>query len=188
MNDLFKQAYRAAKGSDHGLDSVMTSLQKAGLERLKITLKKEMLDLPAPDFNLTDLTGKTIALKDLRGKTVILDFWATWCGPCLQSFPGMQQAVNKFQTNDRVQFLFVNVWERGDNIPQKVAEFIKKNNYSFQVLLDSESAVVTKYNVSGIPTKFIIDKLWKIRFKNIGFGGNAEQMVDELSLMIQMLE
>ncbi len=188
MLELFKQAYRATNGSEQGLDSVMTALQQAGLERLKMNLKKQMLDLPAPEFNLTDLSGKTIALKDLRGKTVILDFWATWCGPCLQSFPGMQQAVHKFQTNDRVQFLFVNTWERGDNIPQKVAEFIKANNYSFHVLLDSESAVVTKYNVSGIPTKFILDKNGKIRFKNIGYSGNAEQLVAELSLMIELLQ
>ena len=86
-----------------------------------------------------------------------------------------------------MKFLFVNSWERVDNKKQNAKEFISKNNYPFNVLLDEDNEVITKYAVSGIPTKFIIDGEGNVRFKSIGFDGSDEKLVEELSTMISMV-
>ena len=188
LEELFTKSYVAVKGSDEGAAEALAEMKEKGMTKLKEELKKEMLDKPAPDFSLQDIEGKTVSLADLKGKTLILDFWATWCGPCVRSFPAMQKAVDKFKEDENIQFLFINTWERGDNVLKNVTKFIEDKKYNFHVLMDLESKVVEAYGVEGIPTKFIVDKKGKIRFKSVGFGGNDEELVNELSLMIGMLK
>ena len=86
-----------------------------------------MLDEEAPQFTLKNLDGETISLTSLKGKTVILDFWATWCGPCKASFPGMQEVVKKYENDENVSLLFVDTFEDGKKREENVAKFIKDN-------------------------------------------------------------
>src|SRR5690606_21153544 len=121
-----------------------------------------------------------------KGKVVVVDFWATWCGPCKASFPGMQKMVSKYQDKDDVKFIFIDTWESVENKEKNASEFITKNNYSFHVLMDNDNKVVEQSKVEGIPTKFVIDKQGRIRFKSVGFDGSDDKLMKELTAMIDM--
>lgn len=192
MAEDFKTLYVKVKGSEAGYEEYAAATRKSYLDNLSKQLTKDMVSEKAPEFTLMDIEGKTVSLSDYKGKIVILDFWATWCGPCKASFPAMQMAENKFKADPNVKFLFIHTWERSTTPLQDASDYIKSMKYDFQVLMDIKdketkvNKVVSSYKVNGIPAKFVIDGAGEIRFKLTGFDGSNEAAVDELSMMIDM--
>lgn len=187
MKSYLKEAYLNEKGTESGFDEYAAQFENAAQELLIKRLRNEMILESAPQFTLNDLSGLSVSLDEYKGKTVILDFWATWCAPCRESFPAMKKSIEKYSDDDNVKFLFINSWERTSDKLKNASEFITKNDYPFHVLLDEKNKVIEKYKVSGVPTKFIIDPAGNIRFKTVGFEGSDDRLVEEISTMISMI-
>jgi thiol-disulfide isomerase/thioredoxin len=190
MMEVLKRLYVKEKKSDAGFDEYFSALKKVNLEKKKEELLAEKINTPAPDFTLTNTEGNTVTLSALKGKTVILDFWATWCGPCKMSFPAMQVLVDKYKNNPEVKILFIDTWEKFPTDKEKlekVTSYITGKKFTFHVLMDYNSKVVASYGITGIPTKCIIDKNGMIRYKIVGAETNAGKLVDEMEIMINSI-
>jgi peroxiredoxin len=116
----------------------------------------------APDFELESLTGEKIKLVNLRGTPVIINFWATWCAPCVLEMPGLQRTYENYQ--GKFEILAVNAGENSFRVHQ----FAKDIGITFNVLFDPDSSVQALYQITGYPTTFILDSDGIIRVKHIG--------------------
>lgn len=104
--------------------------------------------------------------EDLKGKVVLIDFWASWCEPCRESFPVMDALQKKYADKGFV-ILAVNV----DEERKDMEEFLKKNKPSFTVVRDAKQKLVEKVEVGTMPSSFLIDREGKVRFMHSGFKG-----------------
>ncbi|MEO9144345.1 MAG: TlpA disulfide reductase family protein [Ginsengibacter sp.] len=186
IKEILKRAYVKKHNSETGYDGYIAALEKDSYQKMVEELKNGVLSDDAPAFTLVDLKGNKVNIRDLKNKILVVDFWATWCGPCKASFPAMQKMVTKYKDDPAVKFVFIDTWETTDTKEKNAADFIAANKYDFHVLMDNDSKVVEQFKVSGIPTKFVIDKKGVIRFKSVGFSGSDDKLVAELSTMIDM--
>ena len=133
----------------------------------------------APDFQLPGLDGQMVSLGDFRGKAVLLNFWATWCGPCRAEMPFLQQ-VHEERSGEGVVILAVNIGES----QSEVEEFMENFGLSFLMLLDADEEVARQYNIRAIPTTFFIDKdgvIWDLK---IGSFASESEIALKLSKVI----
>tara|TARA_R110002020_G_scaffold150915_7_gene327812 strand:+ start:1369 stop:1959 length:591 start_codon:yes stop_codon:yes gene_type:complete len=143
------------------------------------------------DFQLTDLNGETINTKDLEGKVVVFDFWATWCAPCIKSFPAMIEVQHSFKENKEVLFLFVNTLEIEGRDGDFIARFLDKKGIDLMVYLDrakpGSEPLSERLGISSLPYKIIVDKSGEIRYMDSGFSGGSEDFKNELNDKINSL-
>ncbi len=151
-----------------------------------------LMDEAAVDFTLTDLNGKTWKLSDLKGKIVLLNFWATWCGPCLMEMPGFQRLHERFGDDGEVLVLAVastvNEGLSDQESRDAVVKFIGQQNYTFPVPYDSDGSVWGIYRQQGIPANYILDKQGKVRLLQVGAFANDDEMMAALEAVRRLDE
>lgn len=135
----------------------------------------------APDFTLRDISGNKVRLSGLRGKVVLVEFWAVWCPPCIESVPLLKTVYEKYKDKGFV-LLGISV-DRGADRQSKAAEFIKEKAATYPVLFD-DGRVSAAYGVSSIPMSFMINRRGDIVKKRIGF---APGMIEDISREIEAL-
>lgn len=147
---------------------------------------KKLVNAKTPNFQIKDLSGKTVSLKSLQGKIVIMDFWATWCGPCLASFPGMKEAVNQYKDDKEVAFLFVATWDRKDEVVKWAEK--NKDKYPFYILYDDNNKLAQDFGIEGLPTKFILGKKGETRYISVGASSSPEATRSEIQNIVEALK
>ncbi len=133
----------------------------------------------APDFQLQSLDGQMVSLGDFRGKAVLLNFWATWCGPCRFEMPFLQRVYEE-RSDQGLVILAVNIGES----QSEVKEFMESFDLSFLTVLDTATEVARQYNIRGIPTTFFIDKDGVIQDLKIGSFTSEAELALKLSKVI----
>ena len=115
---------------------------------------------PAPDFILHDLHGKKVSLNQFKGKPILINFWATWCGPCKEELPSMQRLHDDSKSNGDIQILAISI-DRS-NI-EKIHQYAQSLNLTFPILLDPDRIARKPYFVRGLPTSYLVDADGKLQ-------------------------
>jgi len=139
---------------------LVTSASSAGLKQS-----------PAPDFSLKSVAGENLRLSELRGEVVLINFWASWCGPCRQEMPVLSELHDRYKTLG-FTVLGVNVEEDSG----KARKLLQEMPVSFPVLLDNESVVSKQYDVVAMPSTVLVDREGNMRYLHKGYKPGLEDV------------
>lgn len=178
-----KSDYLHWKGNDEQWPKEYSSIQTEKRTNLISLLQQQRLNIKAPTLDsIVDLSGKAVSPASLKGKVVVIDFWATWCVPCMQEMPYLQKVYDKYKDNPRVAFMVINSGAR--NTLQDARNWFGNKKYSFPVYFHTNPAVGDHFGFNVIPAVYVIDGQGRLQFKTIGFEG--AQMEDKLAAEIEV--
>ncbi|MDH5405631.1 MAG: TlpA family protein disulfide reductase [Candidatus Aminicenantes bacterium] len=128
-------------------------------------IKGQSSSSPAPDFALPDLEGKTVKLSDFKGNVIILDFWATWCPPCVQEIPHFIELYEQYKENG---FQMIGIAIQSGSATN-VKQFVEKHGINYPILMGNKEITREYGGINAIPTTFVIDRQGRIVEKYIGY-------------------
>ena len=120
----------------------------------------------APDFTIYDSGGNAVHLKDFAGRPVVINFWASWCGPCKAEMPEFQSMYNRYSGS--IVFLMINLTDGSRETKESATSFLNTNGYTFPAYFDTKKSASTAYGISSIPSTFFISKEGDIKSRQIG--------------------
>lgn len=135
----------------------------------------------APDFTLKNMVGDNVRLEEHRGDVLLVNFWASWCGPCRQEMPILERIHNRYE-NAGFKVLGVNVDKKEDKA-RKIAE---RSGVTFPLLLDTQQQVSEQYGLEGMPYTVLIDRDGNIRYIHTGYKpGDEQQYINKLKTLLR---
>jgi len=135
----------------------------------------------APEFSLPERAGKVIALKDLKGKVVMINFWASWCGPCRQEMPLLEQMYKRYNA---LGFTLLGVNVESDT--KDAEKWLKDMPVSFPVLFDKENKVSKLYSVEAMPSTVFIDRQGNVRYLHKGYKpGDEGEYLNQIRALVK---
>lgn len=135
----------------------------------------------APDIQLKDLSGKPVSLSSFKGKVIVVDFWASWCGPCKQSMPFLEKLSKTYKEKGLI-VLGVNI----DNDAKSAKKFLDEVKVSFTIVNDADKKVAKAYAPPTMPSSYIIDRDGKVRRVHAGFRtGDTKELESEIQKLLQ---
>ncbi|XLS27939.1 TlpA family protein disulfide reductase [Flavobacteriaceae bacterium M23B6Z8] len=137
----------------------------------------------APDFTVEMLDGEKVTLSNLRGNVVFINYWATWCAPCLMEFTEIPEKIVQPFKDKKLVFIPISIGESKEKVREKM-QLMKAYGVNFEVAIDPEKDIWNTYATGAIPKSFLIDKKGVIRYISIG---NSENNVDKLAAEIKQL-
>ncbi|SMC74447.1 TlpA family protein disulfide reductase [Pedobacter africanus] len=180
-----RKNFLAASGTEAEFNTRLKELEELKLAQLKQTLRKQLMNKPGPELaKLTDLKGKPVTPEMMKGKVVILDFWATWCIPCMQEMPYLQKVYDKYKHRPEVMFMVVNSGAR-NTIKDAIGWEAKNPQYTFPLYFNNDPEIGEKVGFTLIPTIAIIDQQGLMQFRTIGFEG--AELEHKLAAQIDIL-
>lgn len=177
------------KGGMDGWDDQWDAVKTHWKDEMMARLQKEIIRVKAHDFvkNIVDLQGKPLGEDVIKNKIIIIDFWATWCVPCMQEMPYVQKAYEKYAAAGDVAFMIIN--SAAKNTLQDAQGWWGNKRYSFPVYYNTDEQIGEKFGFNFIPAVYIIDKKGDIRFKTIGFEGpSIERKIEAAIELLQKEE
>lgn len=148
------------------------ALAGCGSEGISSEWKRVPPGVAAEEFTLPQLNGTAVSLSDYRGRVVIMEFWATWCGPCRYSTPSLE-VISKRHRDRGVTVLLINEGETLEAIRKWTAK-----RFTAPILLDEDGKVAGRYGIEGIPALFIVDQAGHLVYRHEGYGGGLERSLE----------
>lgn len=140
--------------------------QKYSPEEIENTNNVEQVLNKAPDFTVINNNGEEFKLSDFIGKPIVVNFWATWCGPCKIELPAFDNSYKKYK--DKVEFLMVNLTDGYSETVDGVKKYVNDNGYTFPVYFDTKYSAANAYSIYSIPRTLFIDENGNIVYSRVG--------------------
>ncbi|SDG30863.1 AhpC/TSA family protein [Pedobacter terrae] len=197
MFTKLKELYKIEHdGKDEGYEQYLAGLTPSDKKsEMRAHVMANMVNYPLTPFSLENAEGKMVNSKDWADQIVVIDFWATWCRPCIEAFPGMQLLIDQYAKDPKVAVYMIGTMQFGD-YKTKSVKYVRDNNYRFNLLHDAVGpkgeqdqvfrSLTPLFKSSAIPRKIII-KNGVVRYSSEGYSGSPSQLRDELSTAIEIL-
>ena len=153
--------------------NVITPLFVVALMLLNVNAQAKTEAVPVKDFTLKSRAGDNVRLKELSGDVILINFWASWCGPCRKELPKLEALHQKY-TDLGVTIIGVNI----DADPELSKKLLKEFPVTFTILYDPENTVSEDYEIESMPSTFLVDKKGLLRFRHNGYLSGYEDKYD----------